>query len=194
MTGDEYAVLVLMTEQRQSFTAANGARVWDFELEPDAFREAALTSAVRSGWKPALDEFIAKTPVETVNRVGLSRIVTDFCRRHPDARPAQPPPVRPDPPDPSDPPAPVHEPQVIESGRAWTAALTEPAGERRFGFAVAGPIDPPPAFVTETLNAVAADGWSVHHVAEDREMDGDEVRLVAVRYLLRRESDAGRGG
>jgi hypothetical protein len=47
-------------------------------------------------------------------------------------------------------------------------------------------IDPPSALVTRALNAVATDGWTVHHVAEDRTMEGDAVALVAVRYLLRR--------
>jgi hypothetical protein len=44
--------------------------------------------------------------------------------------------------------------------------------------------------VTLTLNAIAADGWTVHHVAEDRAMHGDEVTLVSVRYLLRRDSQS----
>ena len=44
--------------------------------------------------------------------------------------------------------------------------------------------------MTRTLNAVAADGWMVAHVGEDRALAADDLQLRAVRYLLRRDRGA----
>jgi hypothetical protein len=75
--------------------------------------------------------------------------------------------------------------------RTWTARLTtQGASESLRGSAFPQAVAPPPAFVTEILNAVAAGGWTVHHVAEDRATVEDEVCLVTVRYLLRRPRPA----
>lgn len=75
----------------------------------------------------------------------------------------------------------------VDRRPCWSATLTTSCLSNHEVLVVAvESIDPPPAFVTHALNLVAADGWTVHHVAEDREMDEDEVRLVMVRYLLRR--------
>ncbi len=75
--------------------------------------------------------------------------------------------------------------------RTWTARLTtQGASESLRGSAFPEAVAPPPSFVTETLNAVAADGWTVHHVAEDRATVDDDVCLVSVRYLLRRARPA----
>lgn len=70
--------------------------------------------------------------------------------------------------------------------RAWTARLTTVDTALLVGTVLPDGIAPPPRFVTDSCNAAAAAGWSVHHVAEDRVMAHDEVQLVAVRYLLRR--------
>ncbi len=78
------------------------------------------------------------------------------------------------------------------SALRWIATLTTPNGERELEIAVPTAVAPPPAMITSVLNVVAADRWTVHHVAEDRTMEGDQIRLVAVRYLLRRSRSAGR--
>lgn len=89
-------------------------------------------------------------------------------------------------------PSPADEGQAGVGSRCWTATLTATgADERDMGFAPSRGVDPPALFVVATLNAVAAEGWTVHHVAEDRAMHGQDVRLVSVRYLLRRDASAG---
>jgi hypothetical protein len=35
---------------------------------------------------------------------------------------------------------------------------------------------------------LATDGWTVHHVAEDRTSEGEPPGLVSVRYLMRRNA------
>jgi hypothetical protein len=74
----------------------------------------------------------------------------------------------------------------VDLRECWVATLTTAAVSRKeLAIATTEPVEPPPSFVTLALNLVATEGWVVHHVAEDRAMRGDEVRLVSVRYLLR---------
>ncbi len=171
MSGDEYAVLVLVAEQHDSFIAADGVRIWDSELGPEAFEVAALAAGLTydKNYEARLERYIAATPTETIQRVGRTKIVAELMRAYTQGTVE----LR-------------NQGQVVQRRRVWTATLTMPSLEREFGFAPAGSIEPPSLFVAQTLNAVAADGWTVHHVAEDRAMEGDEVKLVAVRYLLRR--------
>jgi hypothetical protein len=75
----------------------------------------------------------------------------------------------------------------VERRSCWSATLTtRRATDVEMAVTAASRIEPPPAFVAATLNAVATEGWTVHHVGEDRAVEGDKVRLVSVRYLLRR--------
>ena len=68
---------------------------------------------------------------------------------------------------------------------AWTARLTTANGEAELGSVPPdGSGRPPPSFVAEALNAAATQGWSVHHVGEDRAMINESPELVRVRYLL----------
>ncbi|MCA1678836.1 MAG: hypothetical protein LC777_07770 [Actinobacteria bacterium] len=68
----------------------------------------------------------------------------------------------------------------------WTARLTTQDADTEVGSTPAEHADsgPPPRFVTETLNALTADGWAVHHVGEDHAMVNESAELVRVRYLL----------
>lgn len=158
-----------------------------------------------ASWESRLSDFIAQSRIEPLPlKPGFVRVTmpsgeTLQCRR--DSAPeliantlkrSEPPPVIPRVGEPPVPPTERGLPQAdaadseIRQTLAWTARLTTQEADIELGSTAAEPggAGPSPRFVTETLNSLAADSWTVQHVGEDRAMINESAELVRVRYLL----------
>lgn len=155
-------------------------RRWDqTKVEPVPSREGMVrvtmpASAMFECKSAAARDFVA----DRLRREELAR--SPSSRRSASPPPAKPPPM------PSD--ADLRRSLGARTTRevvAWTAVLTTGEQQTDLGHVpVLGMGGPPAGFVTGALNRLAADGWSVRHVSEDRATMNETDEIVRARYLL----------
>lgn len=187
-----------LATQREAARAQHDAALREHKAAQDA------RLSWEASWESRLNDFVAGSRVEPLRREpGFVRVTmpsgkTLKCRRESVEellanhlktieRPAIP--------NVSEPPAMPTDDELLQGFAAdrqtrrtleWTARLTTQEGDVDLGRAPADDVGsgPSPRFVTETLNTLAADGWTVHHVGEDRAMINQSAEVVRVRYLL----------